>query len=219
MNGIHDTGGMHGYGPVGHEANEPVFHELWEGRLYAISRLLRAWRRSNLDTDRHSIELIPPDEYLRLPYYERWLRRLLDDVVRFGFVTREELETGRAAAGAPKATPPLTAATVSRVLARGIPSAIDPGIRPRFKVGEHVRTHNINPVGHTRLPRYARARSGVIIRDHGVHRFPDTNAHGKGEKRQHVYAVQFTAQELWGPQASTHDYVHLDLWDDYLSRT
>jgi nitrile hydratase len=216
MNGIHDAGGMHGYGPVEREANESVFHEPWEGRMYAITLGVRAWRRSNLDTDRHSIELIPPDEYLSLPYYERWLRRLIDDVVRFGFVTREELESGRTAADAPKATPPLTASTVLRVPARGIPSTFEPSVRPMFKVGQRVRTRNINPVGHTRLPRYARGRSGVIIRDHGVHRFPDTNAHGQGERRQHVYAVQFTAQELWGPEASSRDCVHLDLWDDYL---
>jgi hypothetical protein len=76
----------------------------------------------------------------------------------------------------------------------------------------------MNPAGHTRLPRYARAKRGTIVRDHGVYDFPDTAAHGLGTKRQHVYAVRFAAQELWGESASRRDSVHLDLWDDYLER-
>ena len=81
-----------------------------------------------------------------------------------------------------------------------------------------VRTRNINPVGHTRLPRYARAKSGVIDRDHGIFVFPDTAAHDLGEKPQHVYSVRFAARELWGDQAKPQDSVYLDLWDDYLER-
>ena len=70
-----------------------------------------------------------------------------------------------------------------------------------FKVGQRVRARNIHPTGHTRLPRYARGKTGVVVRDHGVYVFPDTNAHFQGEKRQHVYSVRFTARELWGEQA------------------
>ena len=87
-----------------------------------------------------------------------------------------------------------------------------------FKVGQRVRARNINPVGHTRLPRYVRGKTGTVIRDHGVYVFPDTNAHAQGEKRQHVYSVRFTARELWGADASPRDSVHLDMWDDYLER-
>jgi nitrile hydratase len=103
-------------------------------------------------------------------------------------------------------------------LNRNIPSSHDPAIKPRFKVGQRVRARNINPSGHTRLPRYARGRVGKIDRDQGVHIFPDTHAHGLGEKRQHVYSVKFAARELWGDQASSHDSVYIDLWDDYLER-
>ena len=95
-------------------------------------------------------------------------------------------------------------------------SSHDPAIQPRFKTGQRVRARNINPAGHTRLPRYALAKTGTIDRDHGVYSFPDTNADGRGPKRQHVYSVRFAARELWGEQASPHDFVHLDLWDDHL---
>jgi nitrile hydratase len=114
--------------------------------------------------------------------------------------------------------PALSLATASNWFTRGIPSSRDPSVRPAFRVGQRVRTRNLNPTGHTRLPRYARGKTGVIERDHGVYVFPDTNAHFRGEKRQHVYSVRFPARELWGPDASARDSVRLDLWDDYLER-
>ena len=218
MNGVHDMGGQHGMGPVDYEKDEPVFHAAWEGRVDALTRAMRAWRKWNLDTDRHGIEVLPPVDYLRMSYYERWLTRLETHVVKYGFVTQEELKSGTAAAGSRAETPVLTLATSARWLSRGIPSSVDPGVRPSFKVGQRVRARNIHPTGHTRLPRYARGKDGVVTRDHGVYVFPDTNAHFQGEKRQHVYSVRFTARELWGPQASPHDSVHLDMWDDYLER-
>ena len=109
-------------------------------------------------------------------------------------------------------------ADAPRFALRGIPSPIDPAVRPLFKVGQAVRAKNVHPTGHTRLPLYARAKHGVITRDHGVYLFPDTAAHQLGDKRQHVYSVKFTARELWGPLASSRDSVHLDLWDDHLDR-
>jgi nitrile hydratase len=113
----------------------------------------------------------------------------------------------------------MTMATSSRWLTRGIASSHDPDVRPLFKTGQRVRARNIQPIGHTRLPRYARGKIGVVERDHGVYVFPDTNAHAKGEKRQHVYSVRFAARELWGEAASPRDSVYLDMWDDYLERT
>ena len=216
MNGVHDMGGMHGMGPIQYEKNEPVFHAAWEGRVYALNRALRAWRKWSLDTDRHGIELLPQADYLRMSYYERWAVRMFEQVVKYGLVTKEEMESGKAASGAPKATPALTAAMSSSFLTRNIPSSQDPKIRPLFKVGQHVRGRNMHPAGHTRLPRYARGKSGTIVRDHGVYIFPDTNAHFLGEKRQHVYSVRFAARELWGESASPRDSVHIDMWDDYL---
>jgi nitrile hydratase len=158
-----------------------------------------------------------PADYLRMSYYERWLTRLEEQVVKFGFVTRAELESGKPA-DSERQAPPLTAGMADRFVSRSIPSAQDPKVRPRFKTGQRVRARLINPVGHTRLPRYARGRTGTIVRDHGVYVFPDTNAHFLGEQRQHVYSVRFAARELWGPTASERDFVHLDMWDDYLER-
>lgn len=218
MNGVHDMGGQHGMGPVEYEKDEPVFHAPWEGRVYALSRAMRAWRKWSLDTDRHAIELFPPVDYLRMSYYERWFHRLVAQVVRYGLVSKEEMESGKADPASPKATPALSLATSSRWLTRGIPSSDDPKVRPVFEVGQRVRTRNINPTGHTRLPRYARGKTGVIVGDHGVYIFPDTNAHSQGEKRQHVYSVRFAARELWGTDASPRDSVYLDMWDDYLER-
>ena len=216
MNGVHDMGGQQGMGPVEYEKNEPVFHAPWEGRIYALNRAMRAWRTWSLDTERHALELLPPVDYLRMSYYERWVVRLAAQLVQSGLVTTEEMESGKAAPGSTKATPALSLATSSRWLNRGIASSQDPEVRPLFKVRQRVRARNINPVGHTRLPRYARGKTGVIVRDHGVYLFPDTNAHLLGEKRQHVYSVRFAARELWGEDASPRDSVHLDMWDDYL---
>lgn len=219
MNGVHDMGGLQGMGPVQYEKNEPVFHASWEGRVYALNRAMRAWGKWSLDTDRHAIELLPPADYLRMSYYERWFTRLAEQVVKYGLVTREEMESGKAAPGSARATPPFTLATSSRWLGRGIASSKDPKVRPLFKVGQRVRARNLNPTGHTRLPRYARGKIGIVARDHGVYLFPDTHAHFQGEKRQHVYSVRFTARELWGDSASPRDSVHIDMWDDYLERT
>jgi nitrile hydratase beta subunit len=219
MNGVHDMGGQHGMGPVPYEKNEPVFHGAWEARVYALTRAMRAFRRWTLDADRHALEMLPPAEYLRMSYYERWLTRLENHVVTYGFVTPGELTAGKAAAGSARQTPALTLASSPRWLNRGLPPSQDPAVRPLFKVGQRVRARNIHPVGHTRIPRYVRGKTGVVTRDHGVHIFPDTNAHARGENRQHVYSVRFTARELWGPAASPRDSVHLDLWDDYLERT
>ena len=218
MNGIHDMGGQHGMGPVEHEKDEPVFHAEWEGRVYALNRSMGAWRKWNLDAGRHALERMPPVDYLRMGYYERWFHRLVAHVVQFGFATKEEVEGGVVAPNSTTAVPALGLATSSRWLNRGIPSSQDSSVHPRFRVDQRVRTRNRHPAGHTRLPRYARGKSGVIVRDHGVYVFPDTNAHFEGEKRQHVYSVRFSARDLWGPDASPRDTVHLDLWDDYLER-
>ena len=217
MNGVHDMGGMHGMGPIHQEVNEPVFHEEWEGRVYALTRVVRG-RDYNLDNGRHQIELLAPTDYLRMSYYERWFIRMVSQLLKNGVVTQAELESGRPAPGTPKATPAVTPAMVPAVVTRRNSARRDVDARPRFRVGQRVRARNFHPTGHTRLPRYARGKQGVVAIDHGVFLFPDTNAHFQGEKPQHVYSVRFAGRELWGPQASPRDFVHIDMWDDYLER-
>jgi len=216
MNGIHDMGGMQDMGPIQHEKNEPVFHARWEGRVRALGNAMAAWRKWNLDTDRFEGELIPPAEYLRYSYYERAFAVLVALVVKHGLVKPPEAETGVRVEGSPKATPALTTAGVLHVLTTGVVSTRDVAVAPQFKVSQRIRTRNVNPIGHTRLPRYARGKIGTIERDYGVFVFPDTNAEFLGEKPQHVYSVRFAARELWGEQAKPQDAVYLDLWDDYL---
>jgi nitrile hydratase subunit beta len=215
MNGVHDMGGEQDMGPIKYEKNEPVFHAPWEGRVYAMNRLMGAWGKWSLDASRHVKELLPPADYFRMSYYETWLDGLIKLTVKSGLATSSEIESGRPAPGSSKATPPITAVNAASALIR--PSARrQVAVSPRFAVGQHVRARNINPIGHTRLPRYARAKSGTVDRDHGVFLFPDTSAHFLGEEPQHVYSVRFSARELWGEQAKPQDAVYLDMWDDYL---
>ena len=217
MNGVHDMGGMHGMGSIPYEEREPVFHEQWEGRVYALTRALRlGGGKWNIDAGRHELELLPPAEYLRMSYYERWAARLPIEIRKTGLATGAEIESGTTAPGSPKATPLLTAEMVPALIARRGSTRRNAGASPRFKTGQHVRARNIHPVGHTRLPRYARGKLGTIAWDRGIFVFPDTNAHFLGEKPQHLYSVRFAARELWGARASSHDFVYLDMWDDYL---
>ncbi len=219
MNGVHDMGGMQDMGPVQEEKNEPVFHEPWQGRIFAMYRAAGAWRKWNIDAARFSREVIPPAEYLGMSYYEKWYVGLVELLVAGGLATRTEIERGRPRAGTSKATPPITAGQVLGSELKGNSTSRNVSVAARFQVGQRVRARVINPTGHTRLPRYARGKFGTIQRDHGVYVFPDTNAHFKGENPQHVYSVRFAARELWGEQASPRDTVHLDLWDDYLEPT
>ena len=218
MNGVHDMGGMQDMGPVEYEKNEPVFHLMWEGRVFALRRGMGAWGKWNIDASRHAVELVPPADYLRMSYYERQFNAFVEMLVQHNFVTREELERNVPAAGSPKAAPALTVEKANALIARGAPTSRKVIAAPRFKAGQSVRARNINPVGHTRLPRYARGKVGTVWLDHGVYVFPDTNAQFLGEKPQHVYSVRFAARELWGDQAAPQDSVYVDMWDDYLEQ-
>jgi nitrile hydratase beta subunit len=216
MNGIHDMGGMHGMGPIEYEKDEPVFHQRWEARTFALTRALRFGDNWNLDASRHALEQLPAAEYLRMSYYEKWFVRLVERVTNQGFVTRAEIESGKPASGATKYKPVLTAGMVPQMIEKGASAWRDLNINARFASGQRVRARNMHPAGHTRLPRYARGKPGTIVRDHGVFVFPDTRAHFQGDKPQHVYSVRFDAQELWGSSANPRDAVYIDLWEDYL---
>jgi nitrile hydratase beta subunit len=215
MNGIHDMGGMQGMGPIRPEQNEPVFHAPWEGRVQAMGRAVTASGKVHPATNRRFIEKMPAIDYLRASYYERTLTGLTERMISSGVVARAEIDSGRAAAGTVKAVPALKPDTAATYPLRSI-ARLTVEVAPRFQVEQRVRTRNLNPIGHTRLPRYARGRTGTIEMDRGVWVFPDTDVYSLGEKPQHVYSVRFAARELWGDQASPRDAVYIDLWDNYL---
>ncbi len=211
MNGIHDLGGMHGFGPVMPEPGEPVFHADWERRVFGMATALFAQLR-NGDAFRHAIERMDPECYLATSYYEHWLHAIETLLLERGIITRAEL--GDAC---------VVGETVSHAPARSEREAGGKERlerrrqRARFKRGDHIVTRNLNPAGHTRLPRYARGRPGVVTRDLGISNFPDTHAHGAGNNPQHCYTVSFRPRDLWGDQANARDRVYIDLWEDYLA--
>ena len=222
MNGAHDLGGMHGFGPVVAEPDEPVFHAEWERRAFGLTLAMGAWRRWNLDMSRSAREQMAPAEYLATSYYEHWMFGLLRLLVEKGLLSPEELarvqrgEPTTFSGSAPVQEGALRSEGVPRMLQNRLAARRDDPVAPKFRVGEEVRARNIHPVGHTRVPRYVRGHRGVVAIDHGVFVFPDTHAAGEGTKPQHVYSVRFAAQELWGADASARDSVYVDLWDDYL---
>jgi len=216
VNGVHDMGGMHGLGPIVPEPEGQPFHGDWEGRVLAMT--IASPTRSNIDAGRHQRELIPGPEYLAMTYYEKWFRSLSDLLVAKRLASREEIATGRAARGAARAEPALAAAAVEAVLSRPGSYVREAAAAPAIAVGDRVRCRNINPTGHTRLPRYVRGKAGEVVSWHGAHVFPDSNARSEGEDPRHLYTVRFAARELWGEAANPRDSVCLDLWEPYLER-
>jgi nitrile hydratase beta subunit len=216
MNGAQDLGGMMGFGRIGFEPDEPWFHAEWERRAFGITLAMGATGTWNIDRSRHARETLPPAEYLSSSYYEIWTKGVEKLVVQAGLVSEEELKLGRALNLPAPIKRMLGVGDVPAMLARGGP-ADRPAEHPaRFAVGDRVVTRNMHPTGHTRLPRYARAKEGVIERRHGVHVFPDSNAHGEGENPQWLYTVRFSGRELWGEEADPTLVVSIDAWESYL---
>jgi nitrile hydratase len=213
MNGVHDMGGMDGFGKVEPEANEPVFHGDWEARVLALSLAMGATDRWNIDATRHARETLPPAQYLSSIYYQVRLAGLIKQLLANGLIDEAELRSGKASKASAPITP-LKAADVDKILARGTPYARPSPAPARFRLGQKVRARNIHVSGHTRLPRYVRGRLGEIVRVHGAFVFPDINAHGRGEDPHWLYTVAFTAAELWGKNDNA--VVNLDLWEPYL---
>lgn len=218
MNGAHDMGGAHGFGPVVQEPNEPIFHGEWESRSLALN-LAAGGGRWNIDMSRFARENTPPADYLSRSYYEMWLYGLEKLVVESGMVTADEIAAARQGTSFDAVSKPrLRASSVDKAMRSGGSARVGEPVEAKFAAGDPVRARVDAPQGHTRCPQYVRGRVGVVDRDHGVFAYPDTNAHGLGKKPQHCYAVRFEAHELWGPQ-SQGGAVYVDLWDDYLETT
>jgi nitrile hydratase len=216
MNGIHDLGGMHGMGAVITEENEPPFHHEWERRTFSLFASLFVGGHFNVDMFRHAIERMNPAHYLEESYYEHWMHAFETLLLEKGVITPEELAGIQQPGEVSADIPVLRQEMVQAVIMTGASARVETDIPASFRAGDRVRAKNINPAGHTRLPRYVRGKTGTIVIDHGVFITPDTVAHGLGDHPQHVYSVSFDATELWGENAPAKDTVRIDLWDDYL---
>jgi nitrile hydratase subunit beta len=208
VDGIHDLGGVEGFGPVEIEPDEPAFHEEWERRVFRLNIATIVALRPPGGAFRHGIERMDPAHYLNSSYYEHWLTGLSTLIVEAGLVSADELER-RAGGRFPLSRPD-----------RGTPSAQPEPDRtePRFAVGDHVRVREWHPLGHTRAPRYVQGKRGTIVRSDGPVSVPDIEAHGGGQVLDPTYSVRFTARELWGEGGAEHEVVHVDLWERYLER-
>ncbi len=222
MNGVHDVGGMDGFGRIEYEANEPVFHEPWERRVFGMALTGAGVPPKSLDALRHELERLDPLQYLSSSYYERWLARIENAAIEAGLLSRDEIAdriklfTTDPEQPVPRLEDPERTRQIAHALRTGRPTLRRVRHKPRFAIGDKIITRNLNPRGHTRLPRYARGKRGVIVAHHGAHVFPDSNAHGLGENPQHLYTVRISARQLWGDTAQVKARVHLDLWESYL---
>lgn len=216
MNGAQDLGGMMGFGPVAPEPNEPVFHRDWERRAFAVTLAAAACGLWTLDEGRHARESLPPAQYLSKSYYDVWITALAKLAERHGLASAEEIATGRMSLPAREVRAKLRAQDVGRGLAKGAPTDRPAPGPARFSVGDHVKTRVINPTTHTRLPRYARGKRGVVEAVRGAFVFPDSNAHGRGEDPRWLYTVRFDGAELWGADADPSTQVSIDAWEPYL---
>jgi nitrile hydratase len=221
MNGVHDLGGMDGFGPVVREVNEPIFHEPWERRVFGMLLATMAQGLYNIDELRHSIERMAPAHYLGSTYYEHWLAGIERLLLEKGRLSASEIDarlreiaSGASGAAAVQRNPALAQALLKGIHA-GAPASRGKG-RPRFRKGQAVRVRKMNPHGHTRCPRYVRGARGTVERVHERFVFPDAHAHAGGEAPQVLYTVGFAAEELWGSDAEGRGCVYVDLWEGYL---
>lgn len=209
MDGIHDLGGMRGFGPVEIEPNEPKFHERWEARAFALNNLgIRVLEAYNVHEYRHAVERIEADEYLAASYYERWFTAVASLLVEKGVVSQGELEA-RAGGRFPLSLPAAQVGSMGRV-----PMRASDG--PRFAAGQRVTVRDFHPAGHTRAPRYVRGKRGVVVRVSPAFEFPDLAGHALPAHLEPTYHVEFDARELWGDAAEGRGSVVVDLWESYL---
>jgi nitrile hydratase beta subunit len=215
MNGVHDMGGMHNFGKVEPEPNQPVFDAAWEGRVVALYFAMAYTGEWNIDMTRAAREGLPAHVYLSVPYYHRWLLGLERNALDHGLVEADEITAGHALRPGKPLKRRLTKDVIEAAFTRG--SYSRPTNREaRFKTGDRVRAKTINPPTHTRLPRYARGRVGVVEAVRGYQVFPDSVVTGGGENPQWLYTVVFEGRELWGEKADPTLKVSVEAFEPYL---
>jgi len=205
VDGVHDLGGLDGFGPVEYEEAEPLFTEDWERRAFRLMLGLIGALSVPGGRFRHSIERMAPEHYLSSSYYEHWLTGAATMAVEAGAVSPDELEH-RAGGGFPLSRPD-----------RGVlPDDLTPRTEPRYAVGDEVRVRERHPPGHTRAPRYVQGKRGTIVRYDGAFNVADIEAHGGGFITDPLYSVRFTSRELWGEAGADGEVMHVDLFERYL---
>jgi nitrile hydratase beta subunit len=220
VDGVHDLGGLQGFGPVQTEDDEPPFHEPWEGRVHGL--MLALALSGNLGGGfRFAIERMDPRHYLTSPYYEHWLEAILRMLDERGTLRRDDVsalvaEGGGAAMPVPSRSDPALADAVRSVL-RPFPVSELPAEEPRFGVGHRVRVRTRTHAGHTRCPRYVRGLEGVVACHRGTHLLHDAMVMRGERQPEPLYTVAFRAPDLW-EDAGDHT-VHVDLWESYLEES
>jgi nitrile hydratase len=215
MNGAHDLGGMHGFGPVDRSQKENFAAE-WEQKVFALTLACGFQSKWNLDMSRFAREQMDPAHYLGSSYYEHWLHGLQLLLVSEGLLSADELATMNAQ---PSNTfVPVAKDQVAGILQSGAPTSLPQETPQQYQVGELIITHNAHPKSHTRLPRYIRGRIGEIINHHGAHIFPDVHASTGEKKPEHLYTVKFTGEQLWGAStAEPNTAVNVDVFEPYIA--
>ncbi len=223
MNGMHDVGGMHGFGEVLPEENEPVFHEAWEGRTYVMLRgLNRKFPAKVPGLARDIIEQIEPARYLKINYFERFLEVLEKRALAEGIISEAELEDRMkliedgGGDPVPYSEDKEAAAAAVAALKTNQLQPVAAGAPALFAAGDAVKALNLNWPGHNRLPRYIRGKRGWIERVNGRHRIEDAHADALGPNPQTVYTVGFEGAEVWGPESEANLKVYMELWEGYL---
>ena len=215
MDGVHDMGGMHGFGPIKIDENEPLFHDEWEGRVLGICRLLHIPVPGGM---RNAIEQLDPAEYLRTSYYEKWLLARIEGLIAAGAITREEFAAKAAHYGAqPDAEIPPTPAAAPQVEPSRHENQED-APPPAFAVGDQVKVRQTHPRGHTRLPRYIRGKVGMVVQIYRPQGFQDAEPLEDAGNPQTVYAVKFAGEQVWGESAEPNSCILLDMWESYLEQ-
>lgn len=216
MNAIHDMGGMHGFGSIVREENEPVFHHSWEGRVYGINMTTPVGIPGGF---RYALECMDPALYLNSSYYEKWLYVRIEGMIEAEVFTRAEFDERLAYfrrntdAMPPQRIDPELAQRVLEQTLAPVSHRLELDVQPAFKIGDAVRAVNLHPKGHIRQQRFVRGKLGTVIKYYGIQTIADTDAQVEAEP---LYAVRFDGKELWGDSAEPNCAIYTDMWESYL---
>jgi nitrile hydratase len=207
MDGIHDMGGMHGFGKVDPDY-ETVFSREEYKRVYGVNMLSIIQGVYNIDKTRYYMENASPIDYLTTPYWERWLGMIEKLYAELGVIEGKDLPgpVGKVRVSADKLWDGFRNMRVPR------PPSLP---EPVYRAGQVVTMRRDAPATHTRLPRYIRGCNGRIEKYMGVFRFADAFASDRAEY-QHVYSVRFDGEEMWGRDCEENTCVRVEIYESYI---